>query len=177
MFLASHFICLHLPLLHLLDGDDDFYFSGILWDSREITCKKKKVLSTPLKYCEGTAVCPSGISWSLPGEPALTLLVATSLSLIWTTCCAFCLYLFVWLTGMFQVGTPIRLHIPWEQGMCTSATRSRTELSEYFWVCIRTQSTRAMFKLYIPYTAYCTGPPHGHRKATKKDKKRDFVER
>lgn len=48
MFLASHFICLHLPLLHLLDGDDDFYFSGILWDSREITCKKKKsALYTP----------------------------------------------------------------------------------------------------------------------------------
>ena len=61
--------------------------------------------------------------------------------------------------------------------MCTSATRSRRELSKYFWVCIRTQSTRAMFKLYIPYTTYCTGPPHGHRKATKKDKNRDFVER
>ena len=54
---------------------------------------------------------------------------------------------------------------------------AQRELSKYFWVCMRAQSTRAMFKLCIPYTTYCAGPPHGHRKATKKGESRDFVER
>lgn len=120
-------------LLPLLNADRSFFFSlrvfgRLTWDSMW-----KKVLSEPLRHCQGIVPCLSRVSWNpacLGGLPWPCLL--TSVCFL-TTDSVHCLYLFLWLMGMFQlVGSLTGLHTPWEQGMCALSTRSRTELRPCF---------------------------------------------